>query len=143
MDRGAWQAIVHHTQSDMTDSLHTLHTHLDSGSYPGAILFPGDIWQCLIWGHVWLSERGVGAGKAGSGGGTGICGGGQGHANHPPGPSTGPQQRALRVSNAGERKPWAGTGPELLLSESFPLWGLAPRHHRCHMLLLWFWGPGG
>lgn len=31
-----------------------------------------------------------------------------------------PPDRALRVSNAGERKLWAGTGPELLLSESFP-----------------------
>lgn len=94
-------------------------------------MLPGNIWQCLIWGHIWLSELGVGVGTAGSGSGTGICGWGQGHANRPAGPRTGPRQRALRVSNAGERKLWAGTGPELLLSESFPL-----HHHRYHVLLL-------
>lgn len=98
-------------------------THLDSRSYPGAILFPGDIWQCLIWGHIWLSELGVGLGSAGSGGGTGICGWGQGHANHPAGPRTGPRQRAPRVSSPGRGSRGLGQAPSCSFRSPFPFGG--------------------
>lgn len=76
-------------------------------------------------GHIWLSELG-GAGHGWSGGGTGICGWGQGHTNQLAGPRTGPDREPQ-----GSVQSWkvsAGTGPQLLLLESFP-WGWVLCHH--------------
>lgn len=118
-------------------------THLDSRSYPGAILFPGDIWQCLVWGHLECQSWEWGWARLG----VEVAPASVGGARDTPATTlqnlgTGPRQRAPRVSNPGKGR-GLGQAPSCSFWSPFPFGGLALCHHRYHVITVWFWIPGG